>query len=296
MNIDEDFYSLPDIQQNNSFIFYVERPGSGQLDKLHIKNLLLNQETVTGLYSTSGFYNDISIFNCQIFYCGGLISINGSNKETNDCCVVDLRSFPQLTNNRNMKLNNRRSCVSLISTTKFIFCLGGKLDGVDLNHCEYYSNSNQVSWVNLKPLNQPNSFITSVFVNPDLIYVLGGRSNKKCEMFNINNMNDGWKPVEFQNSFCRSLGATFMLNKKRILIFGGDLAPSEKRNEFVILNPSKIGKNNFEIKVQSFIAKWSYSTRPTYFRSELYVVSESRKKYCIINPLNLKYEEKNLNF
>ena len=135
---------------------------------LHVKNLEISSIFKVDLYENKYGIN-VSYHRDSIFCCGGY----DGKAHLDTCAIVNLESQKV---DYSTKLNEKKSHSALVSSSYYLFCLGG-FNEKYLNSCEYLDTSQKLCWKMGNQLNQTDNSITSIYVEPNYIYTFGGEDH-----------------------------------------------------------------------------------------------------------------------
>lgn len=144
-----------------------------------------------------------------------------NSEDLNTCAIFNL-----VTKRTKMdtKLTEHKKYVSLCSTFKYIFCIGGYKASLGCLQTNEYFNSEDKAWKRLSPLNNAQKGICSYFDKIQYLYSLGGEVAtgilSQIERFNITNLQSSWQLTKIAK-FSSFYSGCIQLNQKEILIHEG---------------------------------------------------------------------------
>ena len=262
----------------NNFLFYFDAKEMN----LHIKNITTLERYAQYLYIS---YSAVSadFFNNSIFVCGG------NNKGSiNVCAIFNLISKKV---DISKKLTEKKSNVSLISTHRFIACIGGYNGRYGLNSCECYNVYSQ-EWKKFHNLNNGDFGITLCTDKNKFIYTVGGYESSRIEQSDISNLNNPWRIIHVNTKIIRrGYGISVHLNSREFLIIGGSMKTA--LSSISIFNP--LQNLNHELN-RSLKECEFYSSKPIYFRESIWIVDSKENKLFLINIQSLNCDKLCLDF
>ena len=279
-------YMTEEERIKNNYLYFVEDLEGNSPEILHVKYFSQNFNTKFYLYPSSLYANDASFHKSSIFYCGGHTGTEIDGEFLNYCIIVDLKAR-KIISSSSSPLTEQNANMSLVSTSEFLFGLGGYNRKL-ISTVEYFDDKNK-QWKRIQPLNKADRCITSFFWAPSFIYTFGGNVNQDPERKNITDINANWEIIHLSTkSHPRFYGCSFFLNKNEVLIFGGRDCPTE----FVIFN---LNSSKLHVSSKAFINEAFFSSKPVFHNNLIYVKGQENSLY-LINPRTLEYNLDQTNF
>ena len=264
--------------RNQCFLFYFEWEGK----YVNIKNVQTNDLLKIKMYQ-SLYPVSVEIHQFKIYVCGGYFPKAGL---LNNCAIFNLT-------NKELDLSSRlcecKCAVSLVSTSEFIFCIGGYNEDNNSNYCEYFDNL-QAKWKITSPLNHEDRGITVSFDDARYIYTFGGSDNNIFERLDVTSLYNKWENLNVNLSTKRNFGFANFLNDLEFLVCGGDNSEDIYFNIFshksLKLIRSKKLFNNYLY----------FSSKPLNWKDKLWIISPIKNILIRINIISLEFYEEKLNF
>ena len=293
--INQNYLTSQEELKGRHYLFYVEISTNNNCNIIHIKNMLDDRISKMNLHFCQFYPTSTSQHLDSIYYCGGYKGSQTSGQYLNDCTTIILSKM-EISNH--LKLNEIKSSVSLLSTPKILFCLGGWRNQV-LKSCEILINGKN-KWELTCSLNDSNFEITSAYINKGYIYAFGGSSRSLVERLKLMKGSfllfddPKWERLDISNTFKRAYGCTFMISNSAFLMFGG----SYKDKSISIFDHEskeiiKVGKDSNGYQFGS--------SNPIIWKDSLNVVGtdedkEIQYKIITMNLFDFSLQEKLCNF
>ena len=252
--IDIDNYQLFIYLQLKSNILLIFNPKTGfqniKVTKNHFQNPL---DSFINFPENSKYIN----LGSSILLTGGYI-----NKEkTNNCYLMIISEIPSkkeyelsiISYAKMLSARERHNIIYLPDKKVVLVCSGF------FNKESEYSELNNNEWNNLGEMNEVRGNATISYINNRYIYVIGGYKildNKKGQYLNnleyldFNNLNNGWKQIEFGNlNIQLSAMGVIPINNNQFILCGGFDGKEYKRDVYKVdcsnCNNVIVEKTNF---------------------------------------------------